>query len=121
MESRRPTTHDEEAFIWAHLEFGSRKWVSHLELRRRYEAWLYAKQVLVLGGKSLAMYDLSRLHSHIVARGGGIVYSNVPGESTYKEEDRNVSPQKHFVGVTVIHQTGRIRDSELQKLLSNIS
>ena len=121
MEGRRPTSHDEEVFIWAHLQFGPKKCVSHLELRRRYEAWLYAKQVLVSGDKLLAMPDLSRLHSHILVRGGGKVLKNVRAESTYRDKDQKVSPKEHFVGVTVIHQTGRIKDNEFQKLLSNVA
>ena len=110
MTIRRPTHHDNEIFIWAHLEFGPEKWVSHQELSDRYDAWLNSKQILE--GKAHPRSDLSPLHNQIVDRGGGEVRKGVKAQSEY----RGIYPKSHFIGVTVIHMAGQIEDKEMQKL-----
>lgn len=95
----QPTRQDNERFINAALVFDAENWVSHTELKDRYDQWMIEN--LPVRTQESSPTQRSALHAQIRARGG--IRDNVRGTSNYIDGRKE---RMHFLGVGVITQIG---------------
>lgn len=95
----QPTRQDNERFINAALVFDEEGWVSHAELKDRYDRWM--AENLPVRTQESSPAQQSALHAQIRERGG--VRDNVRGISNYTDGRKE---RMHFSGVGVIAQVG---------------
>ena len=95
----QPTRQDNERFINATLVFDKDNWVSHAELKDRYDQWM--KENLPVRTQESSPAQRSALHAQIRELGG--VRDKVRGISNYIDGRKE---RMHLLGVGVIDQMG---------------